>query len=214
MKVNFLLTGEGTSDLMLQTHLEKMLIAVGFTEVYGQAPDISQLAPRAGRTVRDKLTVLMRCFPQTDVIFYHRDADGAGLRARQDEIAAGAVGVIGTRVLIPLVPVRELETWLLADHKAIKTTAGNNNDAFRIGCLPALRHLENTADAKALLMEALCEASETQGGKRKKFKKRFSEMRGRLAMDLDPLGPISELPSYQVFRASVELFARAKLAQL
>lgn len=213
MKISFLLTGEGTSDLMLQSHIETILVDAGFTEVHGEAPDIGLICPNAGRSVRDKLGVLKKYYPDVDVIFFHRDADGVGVEARIGEIADGCAAVEHPATTIPVIPVRELETWLLADQSAINVTAGNTNLQFQITCIPGIRRLESVADPKRLLLDALCEASQAQGGKLAKFKKRFNDMRRRLAEGLDPLGPVRELPSYQEFRRNLAGYVASRLEQ-
>lgn len=71
-----------------------------------------------------------------DLLFYHRDADkddddaaDAGRPKRLDEIAklvaqADLANVSSVKV-IPIVPVRMTETWLLADEDAIRRAANN-----------------------------------------------------------------------------------------
>ncbi len=130
-----------------------------------------------------------------DVIFIHRDADNAGIRAREQEISAAAQGVVEMDRIIPVIPVTMLETWLLADSEAIKRVAGNSGYKGNLDCIPAIRQMENIPNAKQLLLDALCEASQTQGTRLRKFKKRFPEMRARLTFDLDPNGPVRQLDS-------------------
>ncbi|MCY1458887.1 hypothetical protein D9M71_763090 [compost metagenome] len=124
---------------------------------------------------------------------------------------AASEGVVDFERVVPVIPVTMLETWLLADRDAIKLVAGNSGYRGALNCIPSLRRLEGARDTKQLLMEALCEASETQGARLGKFKKRFSEMRARLTVDLNPDGPVRELASYQEFRRRINLFSQSKL---
>lgn len=211
MKINFLVTGEGSSDLRLVAHIENILINEGFTEVRGEAPDLSLFQTPIGRTVREKLTVLAKYYPSADVIFVHRDADGAGIPAREREITDSALNIFEMDRIIPIIPSKMLETWLLADHTAIKRVAGNGSHAVNLGCVPATHLLENIPDAKKILLEALCEASQIQGARLKKFKNRFPEMRARLTCDLDSNGPINQLNSYKQFRKNINIFSQRKL---
>lgn len=211
MKINFVLTGEGPSDLRLVDHIENVLIDEGFAEVSGDAPDLSIFNPPVGRTVRDKLVALLRHYPNADAIFVHRDADNAGDVARQLEIEEAADGLIPLERVIPIVPVAMLETWLLADPSVIKRVAGNERLKGPINCLPPVAQLEQTTDTKRVLLDALCEASQTQGGRLKSFKARYPEMRARLTFDLDPNGPVQRLPSYRRFREQIRAFARNRL---
>ncbi|NTZ09628.1 hypothetical protein [Burkholderia metallica] len=208
MKVNFVLTGEGPSDRNLADHIESILIEEGFEEVSGSAPDLGLLPNPVGRSVRDKLNVILQLYPNVDAIFVHRDADRAGVDARRQEIFDAADGLIHFNKVIPIIPVTEFETWLLTDRDAIKRVAGNIGYGGSLACVPALRNLEGVHGAKEVLLEALCEASETQGARLRKFKNQFPEMRARLTFDLDPNGPVKNLVSYQEFRKSISDFAR------
>ncbi|MGF6512192.1 hypothetical protein [Paraburkholderia sp. 32] len=214
MKIRFILTGEGTSDLNLVDHIENVLIEEGFSEVSGEAPDLSMFQRPVGRTVREKLDALLRHYPNADVIFVHRDADNAGIVQREQEIIAAADGLVAADRVIPVIPVTQLETWLLTDREAIKRIAGNADYRGKLDCIPAIRRLEDVRDAKGLLLEALCEASETQGARLRKFKNRFFEMRARLAFDLNTSGPVQDLPSYQRFRGKITTFAQRKMRDL
>ncbi|WP_155739129.1 DUF4276 family protein [Ralstonia solanacearum] len=207
MKVSFILTGEGSSDLHLVDHIESLLIEEGFSEVSGEAPDLGMFTQPVGRTVREKLVALLKHYPNVDVIFVHRDADNAGSEAREREIVAAATDLIDVERIVPVIPVTKLETWLLADVEAIKRVAGNAKRKGGLTCVPAPKRLENIQDTKQLLLNALCEASETQGERLRKFKNRFSEMRARLAFDLDPNGPVCDLYSYQCFREKIRDFS-------
>lgn len=211
MKIRFVLTGEGSSDLRLVEHIQTILIEEGFSEVSGEVPDLGMFSPPIGRSVREKLVALAKYYPHADVIFVHRDADNVGVAVRELEISQAGEGVLESDRIISVVPVTMLETWLLADVNAIKRVAGNAAYRGAIGCIPSVRKLEGARDTKQILMDALCEASGTQGARLGKFKKRFSEMRARLTVDLDPGGPVKDLPSYQLFREKVSNYAQSKL---
>lgn len=177
----------------------------------GEAPDLSMFTQPVGRTVREKIDTLLKHYPNTDVIFVHRDADNAGADAREEEIFSTTRDLIEAGRIVPVVPVTKLETWLLADVEAIKRVAGNGKRKGGLACVPAPNRLETVSDTKRLLLDALCEASETQGERLKKFKKRFSEMRARLAFDLDPNGPVSTLRSYQQFRERIKAYSLRRM---
>lgn len=211
MKLRFILTGEGSSDLRLVEHIGSVLIEEGFTEVRGEAPDLSLFSPAVGRSVREKLMALARHYPNSDVIFVHRDADNVGVETREQEVWRAALGILAAERIIPVIPVTMLETWLLADAEAIKRVAGNSGYKGSLECIPGISRLEKVRDSKQLLCEALCEASQTQGSRLKKFKGRFADMRARLTFDLDPNGPVKGLDSYRHFRTQVNRFSQTRL---
>jgi hypothetical protein len=204
MKVSFILIAEGSSDLRLVEHIERILIEEGFEEARGEAPDLGRFQQPIGTTVKEKLQAVVKYFPSAEIVFIHRDADNAGVEARRGEIMAAALGVISMDKIVPIIPVKMLETWLLADRELISRVAGGRDPQTELSSLPPIRQLESKSQTKSILQDALCEAS---GLKRDSqlsaFRKRFSEMRARLVLDLDPDGPVRQLSSYKTFRESI-----------
>ncbi|PNG13815.1 hypothetical protein [Stutzerimonas stutzeri] len=211
MNVSFILLGEGSSDLRLTEHIEQILIMEGFDEVSGDAPDLSMFVQPVGLTVRSKLEAVIKYYPSVDLIFIHRDADNAGVAAREQEILDACSNLSLTAVVVPLVPVKMLEAWLLADQDKIKMVGGGKNYRGDIEGVPGVAALENVRDAKSMLLNALCEVSGASGGKLRAFKQRFPEMRARLTYDLDPDGPVNRLSSYRRFRQAVTQLAQQLL---
>lgn len=61
-----------------------------------------------------------------DVLFVHRDAEQAGgLETRRAEIEQAAETIQVGIPIIPVVPVRMTEAWLLFDEPAVRAAAGN-----------------------------------------------------------------------------------------
>lgn len=204
MKMNFIVVAEGSSDLRLVEHIERILIEEGFEEARGEAPDLGLFHPPVGTTVREKLLAVIKYFPSAELIFVHRDADNSGIDARHNEIVNSALNLVPTERLVPIIPVKMLETWLLADRDLISNVSGGRGVRTRLKSLPSIRQLESKSNTKSILLDVLCEAS---GLERESqlvaFRKRFPEMRARLVLDLDPQGPVRNLPSYQTFRQHI-----------
>jgi len=211
MKIKFVLVGEGTSDLRLVDHIESILIEEGFSEASGEAPDLSRFNP-AGRDIRSKIECITKHFPESDLIFIHRDSDSTPPQKRENEIYEAAKNLTDVNRIIPIIPVTMLETWLLADIEALKQVAGNPKFNGNIKKLQKIQKLEEVRDSKQLLLEVLCTISETEGSRLQKFKKRFPEMRARITYGLDPNGPIRQLPSYQSFRKRISAISEKWLA--
>lgn len=210
MKISFLVTGEGVSDLRLTEHIESVLIEEGFTEVSGEAPDLSFFNPVPGRSVPEKIRALLRHYPNIDLLFVHRDADGAGIAARQTEVFNAATELGVSEKVVPIIPVRTLEAWLLSDLELLKEVAGNRSFG-QVSCIPSISRIEHIGDPKSTLLDALCEISCAEGSKLKRFKSRFGEMRARLTFGLNPNGPIRQLPSYKQFREQTTRASQALL---
>lgn len=211
MKISFVLIGEGSSDLRMVDHIENILVTEGFDEVSGNAFDPGSASTQPiGRSVKEKLCAAMKLFPSADIVVIHRDSDGHEWKDREEEITNAKISVAATndKAVVSMIPVRMLETWLIACNASINIVAGNNNPQSPIRCIPALRNLERAADTKNLLKDALCEASGLSGGRLNDFKRRFFQMRARITDDLSIDGPQNNLPSYERFRIALSAAAQ------
>jgi hypothetical protein len=89
--------------------------------------DHARLAPR----VTDGKGALIKSVKEEypcELLFLHRDADSAGRDKRLDEIHSWIkeAGVTASGV-VPVIPVRMTEKWLLVDERAIRRAASNPN---------------------------------------------------------------------------------------
>lgn len=75
-------------------------------------------------TVLSKLRVLAEEPASVELIFVHRDADASDDQPRHDEVSAAVETADLNIPVIALVPVQELEAWLLVDEAAIRTVVG------------------------------------------------------------------------------------------
>ena len=132
------------------------------------------------------------------LIFVHRDADSVDAAPRRREItdAAGDLGC--AERVIPVVPVQELEAWLLTDEFAIRRVAGRPTGRTRLA-LPSVRNIEATARPKEILEKACLAAAEKSGARRSKEQRQFNVRRATLLERLDLDGPVTKLPSWQRF---------------
>ena len=130
-----------------------------------------------------------------DLLFVHRDAerDAPLLRTQQIDRARSSAGM--TQRLIPVVPVRMTEAWLLVDEAAIRAAARRPQGNVALG-LPPPAKIEGLPDPKEVLFTALRTASELTGRHLAKFHPEVQ--RHRVA---DHMGPTSierlrRLPSF------------------
>src|SRR5690606_34616659 len=117
---------------------------------------------------------------------------------RQQEIADAAMELGCSEMVVAVVPVQELEAWLLTDESAIRSVVGRPNGRSNLG-LPPARRIEATSSPKERLQSACLEASEKTGARRKKEQRHFSTRRATLLERLDIDGPVNELPSWRNF---------------
>ncbi|HHQ4575230.1 TPA: hypothetical protein ACSPZW_001751 [Aeromonas hydrophila] len=195
MKINFILICEGSSDSSLVEHLESLLIECGATEVSGDCPDLSRLPNPPGKVVRDMVNAAIKLNPIADIIFIHRDADNAGIEDRLNEIVEHTAHIVDKKI-IPIIPNRMTEAWLLLDEEKLKISAGNagyNKDLH----LPSPITVEKIANPKDFLFNKLREVSELTGRKLERFNKDIYKCRRYLIENLSTDSKVNQVPSYQ-----------------
>lgn len=201
-----LLTGlfvaEGSSDAPLADIVVSLFLEQGFELTLTQ-PDFG-LLPKVRKDVESRLRACVQLLGgAVDVIVVHRDADSTGPDARRQEIETAAAACEVGRVLVPVIPVRMTEAWLLLDEAAIRMVAGNPTGRSRLS-LPRLHEAERLANPKAALQAALLDAASVTGRRRDRLDRRFSENRRQLLERLDVRGPVAALPSWCELLDSVD----------
>jgi hypothetical protein len=191
----FTLLSDGSSDQVLSPILVWLLrrqnVARAIQPVWADLRWLRR--PPADLTGRIALTLgLYPC----DLLFVHRDAEGAPLAVRRAEILqAVSDGAEEAAPVVCIVPVRMQEAWLLFDELAIRHAAGNPSGNQTL-TMPRMRDLEALPDPKALLHEMLREASGLHGRRRR----RFSVQTGarRVVEFIEDFSPLLELSAFQV----------------
>lgn len=137
-----------------------------------------------------------------DILFVHRDAEAVAPDKRRTEIPKAAE-------VVPVVPVRMTEAWLLFDEEAIRRAVGRPNRRHDLG-LPAISRVEHVADPKLRLREALLTASEARGRQRSRLQTNLSACTHRVADLITDFSPLRRLSAFQ----RVESDCREALEQL
>lgn len=101
-------------------------------------------------------------------------------------------------VITPLIPVKMMEAWMLADVELLKEQIGTTKSDAELGML---RFPETIADPKAVISEAIRIATSDLPKRRQRLS--ISDLYGVIGGSLS-LEKLSRLPSYQKFVESVE----------
>jgi hypothetical protein len=195
-RLSFAYLREGTSDEGLLPHLRTLIVRAGASEAVGTARSY------AGPTAV-KMKELLKEEVAVDLVFVHRDADARSGDHRHVEISEAAAAVRMATPVVGVVPVQTIEAWLLIDEKELRYVAGKPSGRTPLN-LPEIRLIENHHNPKAVLKNALLEASETSGRRRAKEVRLFSERRQTLLSRLDIDGPIRKLPAWRRLEKDVE----------
>jgi len=182
-RLDFTLLTDGSSDAVLIQPLTWMLHQHLSFAINGTWADLRRL-PSPPKPLRDRIVRALDLYP-CDLLFIHRDAEGEALDRRVAEIRTAVAEL--PDLLVPVVPVRMQEAWLLIDEPALRHAAGNPNGVVSLD-MPAIDRLEEIPNPKQVLHDLLLEASELTGRRRKKLNPGLLAMRlGELIEDFSPL---------------------------
>jgi hypothetical protein len=196
---------DGPSDLPLSEHLQQLCADLG-ADVTLTAIDPALLG-RTARRVDARLAFLLKQQAAFDIAFVHRDAEGESAARRREEVSSGAAAAGVACPVVPVVPVRMTEAWLLLDEAAIRRVAARPTGRVPLD-LPSLREVETIANPKQRLADALLAASETTGRRRQNFRRDFGRHRSLLLRQLDSTGQLTQLTAWQQLRADAEVAIR------
>lgn len=192
---------DGPSDLPLARVLEDLSSDVG--ELIALTAIDPRLMPRRDATVAGRLASLRENRIEFDLAFVHRDAEREPAESRRAEIASGAEAAGVTEPVVPVVPVRMTEAWLLLDEQAIREVAGRPSGSTPLD-LPKRAAVERAPDPKDVLKAALATAAELSGRRARQFQRDFGRHRALLLERLDIHGPVRQLTAWKQLRADIE----------
>ncbi|MBU1242112.1 hypothetical protein KKD52_06360 [Myxococcota bacterium] len=153
---------------------------------------------RRHRNLAETTEAVLREY-KPDILFVHRDAENAPMKERMKEMP------VGDR-LVPVVPVKMTEAWLLIDERAIRMATSNPNGSMRLD-LPKWKDLEKI-QAKTVLHELLQAASGNTGRRLRSFN--VEQAVHRVAELVEDYAVLRNLAAYEDFRHRLE----AALGQL
>jgi hypothetical protein len=191
---------DGSSDRALIPIVEWSLWQLGVrADLETVRAEFNGVKPRpAGLTERiDKAVELFPC----DILFIHRDSEGAPVNSRLSEIAAATADLIEGPPYVCVVPVRMLESWLLLSESAIRSAAGNPMGNTTLS-MPRLNQVEGLADPKEVIFGLLRGASGRRGRKLQGFD--VEKARTLVSQYITDFTLLRRLPSFQAFEAELQ----------
>lgn len=198
---------DGPSDQPLGRHVAAIAARHGVT-LDVVAPEFDRMDDPPGHGVAVRLERILGIDPDFEALIIHRDCEGAEVATRMEEIGAAVKSLSLIWPVVPVIPIRMTEAWLLLDESAIRTVAGRPTGTEPLDLPPAER-VESHADPKSLLQDTLAMASGLTGRRLRKFKRDFPAHRRQLLDRLDRSGPVCRLPAWQALeRSTREAMAR------
>lgn len=130
------------------------------------------------------------------LIFVHRDAENLTLDERRREFET-----LERQDVVPVVPVRMSESWLLFDGPAIANAAGSPSSQVPV---PGIAEIENIPDPKDRLDELLFQAAGAPAGRRGKiFKRSIASRRVSVAEYISDYSPLENVPAFRSFQEAL-----------
>lgn len=189
--LRFTLVGDGPSDRVLLSHLRWLVAQHCPPQVVFQSQwaDLRALRERP-KGLSGRLAAALDLYP-CDLLFVHRDAEREDPQIRHDEINQAIELLEGDfPAVVPVVPVRMTEAWLLFDESAIRRAAGNPNGTDPLSL--SVRNVEDVPDPKAVLHAVLRTASGLSGRRRQRLNVRDAvHLVGEYIDDFSPLRGLS-----------------------
>ncbi len=206
--MRFTLVSDGTSDRALLHPLKWLLQANGINEpIESTWADLRGL-PQPPATLELKIRTALELFP-CELLFVHRDAEREKRENRVTEIRSAiqriSSDLFAGRQYVCVVPVRMSEAWLLFDGAAIRQAAGNPNGVMALQ-LPNVLQVEELPDPKAVLNDALIQATGKPRRRLKKFRTGVAVQ--RVAELISDYSPLRRATAFQTLERELRMVLR------
>lgn len=184
---------DGTSDFCLED-LIQWTLETNLKDIQFRMIRATSLVPAKGK-LSHRLAKAEVDY-QPDIIVCHRDAEKYSFQERKMEILESALEAQIASPVVPAVPVKMLESWLLSDEFAIRKAANNVNGKYPLN-LPNPARIDTIADPKELLFSMLRQASELPAQRLQRFN--VQQARSRVSSHISDFTPLRRLDSFLEF---------------
>lgn len=184
---------DGTSDLCIQD-LIQWITDTSFPDQAFRITEAREVIPAHG-SLKARLKQTYFSY-EPHIIVCHRDAENQAAATRVGEITDAHTQSNIPIPVVPAVPVRMIESWLLTSVYAIRCAASNKNGTVDLN-LPRNKNIEQLTDPKEALFNALKAASDLPARRLKNFDEHRA--RRRVASFIDDFDSLKQLPSFRTF---------------
>lgn len=186
---------------LIQRTAEKLLCA-------GRASVVSVLDPLPiehveGTTGAEKIFNAAQITKGMDLLVIHLDADGRKLDlAKKERFQPGMYLVRSSDTkacvtLIPIIPIKNIEVWLLCDVEAFQRTVGTRLNSEALGFVQRCHQVESIPDPKQCYYDAV-RMAHSKSQRRRTFNP--GQYYERLGREID-LTKLAQVPAFRNFEA-------------
>ena len=170
---------------------DRLLVPIIQWAVHRLDPGVEILEPEF-RKRSGSITDFLRTYSTgAMLIFVHRDSEGLALEERLKEF-----DTVDRPEVVPVVPVRMSESWILFDGSAIAQAAGSASALVPV-TVPSIVQIENIPDPKDRLNRLLFKAAGSPVGRRgRNFKRSIAQRRVRALLHESELARTDPDPQF------------------
>jgi len=173
-----------------------MLVPIIEWAIHRLDPEVEILEPEFRKRIGSVPDFLRTHESDAMIIFVHRDSENRPLEHRLREFDD-----VNRPDVVPVVPVRMSEAWVLFDGRAIARAAGSPAVAVSA---PKIGDIEGISDPKSRLDELLFHAAGTPTGRHgRNFNRSIVQRRVSVATYIADYGPLEGLPAFRRFQGAL-----------
>lgn len=176
---------------------DRMLVPIIRWAIHRLDPEVDILEPEFRKRKGSIATYLSELSTGAMLVFVHRDAETASLGNRLSEFTG-----VSRNDVVPVIPVRMSEAWLLFDGPAIARAAGASAANVSV---PSPSQIEAVSNPKQLLSDLLRQAAGSPTGRRKdQLDRDLTNRRVGVAREIHDFSPLETLPAFRQFQEALE----------
>jgi hypothetical protein len=194
------LAADGTSDRCLLHPIRwvaTQALTLGQTPAEGLRVQFAQVPPIP---LDARIRSALQHYP-CDVLLVHRDSEKENPERRLREINEATASLQDGGPIVPVIPIRMSEAWLLISEQAIREAAGNPTGREPLS-LPRHSDLEALHDPKDTLRKAILAASSASGRRREQLKRDLPKRIHRVAELIEDFSPLKALSAFRQFESA------------
>ena len=176
---------------------DQLLVPIIQWAIHRLDPEVEILEPEFSKRSGGVKEFLTNYTSDVMLIFVHRDSENMTLEERLKEFESTCRSNV-----VPVVPVRMSESWILFDGTAIARAAGSSAHTVSV---PGISRIESISDPKEHLESLLLKAAGDPSGRRgKTFRRSIVERRMSVALFISDYSPLEDLAAFRCFQYSLE----------
>jgi hypothetical protein len=189
------LTRQLTYEVVADGGTDRVLVPVIEWAIHRLDPQVELLEPVFRKRRGPVGPFLREHRSEAMLLFVHRDAESLSVEQRLAEFDSAPAAVV------PVIPVRMTEAWLLISARAIAEAADRPDTEVAV---PAVGDLASLADPKRELEQLLLAAAGHPSGRRgKKFRASLVSRRVNVATLIEDYAPLESIAAFRSFQSAL-----------